>query len=117
MKRINTTAKGRKSEWECMKDLKKDGWEVFSPPRTRFGKQDIFGLWDIIARRGEYIRFIQVKSNDTGSFLKILNKEEKRYTKQTNIGVELWVRKNERKDKIRWKKYCWLGGRLIKSEE
>ena len=118
MKKINTTKKGYMAEKDAVDDLKKDDWETFKPQKvSRFGSQDIFRLYDICCRRGEYIRFIQVKSTNTQGFLKKLKIDAARYTKQTNIGVELWVRKNERKDKIRWKKYCWLGGRLIKSEE
>ena len=64
---MNTRAKGRKHELSCKKQLEKDGWKVIIAPtpqrwqKAQDGGTDFFGLFDIIAIKGPFLRFIQVK--------------------------------------------------------
>jgi len=53
----SNVTKGRFNEQRCIEFLNLMGYETWSPPRTRFQSQDIFGVGDIIAIRleGEHI--------------------------------------------------------------
>jgi len=102
---MNSRTKGAKSERECREELKYGGYKVFSPQKTsRFGSQDIFGKWDVIAIKGNKLRFIQVKTGDTKGFLKVLKSWAESHP-VPNVTWELWVRKDMIKDKRKWVKY------------
>ena len=68
---VNTVNKGRRNEKRCRDELKDAGYMTYSPPRSKFGEQDIFGLFDVLAvyphRQGippwGSPLLIQVKSN------------------------------------------------------
>lgn len=63
---VNTYQKGARAERELVQTLNKDGnWLAYKPPRTKFGKHDIF-CFDIIALPSglsEYPMLIQLKTN------------------------------------------------------
>ena len=63
-KRINCVAKGNRRQNACRKKLESEGWTCYVARRGWKGVQiDIFGLWDIIAWREGFLKFVQVKSN------------------------------------------------------
>jgi len=64
---MSSRAKGRRNELRCVLELQKRGYEVYLiPTQRRFDKVvDIFGLWDMVARRKSDGRllFVQSKTN------------------------------------------------------
>jgi len=103
------TTKGSLHEREAAQEYEALGWTVYRPPKTRYGTQDIFGMFDLIAisppsPNGCEIHFVQVKSNSTGGFLKKLkNWREKHKVKE--VKWLLMVRLDARKFKRKWKVY------------
>mgnify|MGYP001573830975 CR=1 FL=1 len=63
---MNRREKAQKNERRCRDELEKDNWAV---ERMQYSgniyqkRKDFFGLWDIIALRGNEIKFVQVKTN------------------------------------------------------
>ena len=56
--------KGARREREAVNLYKQAGWAVYRPSVVRFGENDVFGLFDLIAvDKGRKPRFVQVKSN------------------------------------------------------
>jgi len=81
------------------------GWIVFKPQKTSmFGTQDIFGMFDFGAIKGNELHFVQIKKNSTRGFLKKLEAWREEHPVP---GVEwrLWVRLDQRKHPEKWKKY------------
>lgn len=62
---MNTREKGRRNEFKCRDALLAQGYDVeCAPMPTKWSKKnDLFSLWDVVAVRGDVVRFIQVKSN------------------------------------------------------
>lgn len=51
---------GRKREAKVAEYYRSVGWQVWQPPRTKFGAQDIFGVGDLLAFRGYDVVLLQV---------------------------------------------------------
>lgn len=62
---VNTRVKGRKAEKELQAMLQSAGWDVLltDMPKSWKKEQDFFSLFDIIAVKDKYVRYIQVKCN------------------------------------------------------
>lgn len=62
---MNSRAKGNRNEVKAVKELEKDAWIVYRVKgSTMFNKNvDMFGLWDLCAKKGMLTRWIQVKTN------------------------------------------------------
>lgn len=58
---MSNWTKGSKVEKLRREHLEKEGWMVRQFPKSRFGKQDLFGF-DLIAIKDGIMRFEQVKS-------------------------------------------------------
>ena len=58
-----STSKGAKREKQLCEILDAAGYETYSPQNIAYGDNDLMGLFDVMARRGHHLRFIQVKSN------------------------------------------------------
>jgi len=102
----SASRKGYRSQAEAAEEYKKRGWEVFVPPKSKYGTQDIFGMFDLVAISpdGCEIHFVQVKSNSTRGFLKKLKEwHEKHVVKK--VEWRLMVRLDARKHKRKWKVY------------
>ena len=102
----SASRKGYRSQAEAAEEYKKRGWTVFVPQKSKYGAQDIFGMFDLaaISPDGSEIHFVQVKSNSTRGFLKKLKKwREKHVVKK--VEWRLMVRLDARKFKRRWKVY------------
>lgn len=58
-------SKGTKRERECCNLYKKAGYAVYRPATVRFGENDMFGLFDVLALspNDPDVHAIQVKSN------------------------------------------------------
>jgi len=94
---MNTTAKGRRIERLCARELEKEGWTIaFKSIRTRFQPIDFAGLFDIVAIRPKtfprHRRYIQVKSGypPLKHILLELVDWAKKYADEHDF-VELWV--------------------------
>jgi len=105
-----SSRKGYRSELDAVHEYEKRGWTVYKPQKvSRFGTQDIFGMFDLVAisppsPNGCEIHFVQVKSNNTRGFLKKLkNWREKHKVKE--VKWLLMVRMDARKHKRKWKVY------------
>jgi len=48
---MSSVSKGRAFELEVKKILEKDGWLVWRTTRTRFGANDLFGIFDLACLR------------------------------------------------------------------
>lgn len=110
---MNTRRKGLAAEEECKKLLEGAGWTVQRAPTSRMWNQcvDFFNLFDIIAVKGSYIKFVQVKCNKKPSLKKYeeFSKEhESVYDMQGNpyISYEVWVRIDGKPSSQRWLTYC-----------
>ncbi len=75
---MNKIAKGRKSEKLFADLLKKRGFTVWKPTNCKFGKKDVFGLFDLLAihRQGD-LYMIQVKTGNKTNFYKARKDIEK----------------------------------------
>lgn len=68
---VNTREKGNRNERKVENELQDKGYETTRMPHTRFGDNDFFNLFDIIAMKpGEKIRGIQVKTNSASGINK-----------------------------------------------
>jgi len=102
---LNRRKKGRRVEIECAKLLEDAGWTVILTDMPHKWKldQDFYNLFDIIGRKGKYIKYVQVKSNKM-----IGKKARQRYIdwgdKYPNPyqSIEVWVRIDGKKEKDRW---------------
>ena len=63
--RMSKRAKGNRSERKAVKELEEDGWLVYRVKgSTKFNKNvDVFGLFDIIARKDGLTKWVQIKTN------------------------------------------------------
>ncbi len=59
----NTLAKGRRIELRAAKHLEKQGYKIQRVVHTKFQKKDLFGLFDLIAKKKYVTGYIQVKTN------------------------------------------------------
>jgi len=102
---MSNVSKGAKHEREAVKQLEEQGWIAFKPQKTsRYGTQDIFNMWDIVAIKKNKLRFVQVKTNSTAGFLKKLNLWKYDHEIK-DVSWELWVRQDLRNNKEKWRKY------------
>jgi Holliday junction resolvase-like predicted endonuclease len=96
--------KGKTHEKEAQDELVADGWQVFKPQKVaRYGTQDIFNLFDMVAVKDDRLRFVQVKTNSTGGFLHQLKAWAEQHP-VPNVTWELWVRLDARKGET-WRKH------------
>lgn len=99
--KMNTRHKGRKNELEAKKLLEQAEWTVLmveNPKQWNKGV-DYFGLFDLIAIKGPYKKFIQIKTNRVPPFKKY-NDWGKKHANEYD-SVEVWVRI----DRQGWKTY------------
>ena len=63
--RVNTRSKGRRMELRCAKMLEDVGYAVqLAPNPSKWSLQnDLFGLWDMEALRGDEVLWVQIKTN------------------------------------------------------
>jgi len=101
------SSKGYRSQHEAAQEYLSRGWQVFVPPKvSKFGVQDIFNMFDLIALSpdGSEIHFVQVKSNSTRGFLKKLRTWQREHQVKT-VRWRLLVRRDARKYKRKWDIY------------
>lgn len=111
---INSRMKGRRAEKEVKAMMELAGYKVYLVPMPkRYNKEnDMYHCWDLLATRGEYWKFIQVKSN---------RKPSRQYIRKLNIfaeehanpfmAFEIWIRHDGRPPHKRWDEII-LGGVL-----
>ena len=104
-KMTNNRQIGRRAEKEVEKMLQDAGWIVWlvDNPKQWKKEQDIFGYFDICAKKGRYTKWIQVKSNKKpyGRVIRKYMDWGEKYCSPFET-VEWWNRlKNKPKDK-RW---------------
>lgn len=84
--------KGARSEFRCKQDLEKDGFIVEKVKKTKWNPIDFFdGNFDILAKKKNEMKYIQVKTNkvDKNAIDKI--REFKKRFGNVNESYELWV--------------------------
>jgi Holliday junction resolvase-like predicted endonuclease len=64
---MSSRSKGKRNEARARKILEDLGYEVEVMNYSRFGHQDFFNLWDLIAVKGGQTRWVQVKTNGLNS--------------------------------------------------
>lgn len=98
---MSNRSKGNRNERKCVLELEKDGWLVYRVKgTTKFNLNcDIFSLFDICARKGKKIKWVQVKSNKKPN-LKPFKEFYDRYCNEYE-SVQVWVMK----DYKGWKVY------------
>ena len=102
---MSARSKGARSELEAQKELEAQGYIVYKPQKTsRFGSQDIWNKFDLAGIRESDIKFVQVKTNTTAGFLKVLKEWNKKY-RFSDVSFELWVRIDYTHKAERWKIY------------
>lgn len=75
---VNTRAKGNRIERKAEDRLEKQGYHCSRIPHTRYGDNDHFNLYDIIASKpGEKIKMIQVKANQKPNMTQLKQESEK----------------------------------------
>jgi hypothetical protein len=87
---MNSRRKGRRNELKTRDYLINNGWKVcLVKGSTRYARSvDFFGLWDVIALKGNNIKFIQVKTNKEFPMLECYWLFKKEHPK---LDLELWV--------------------------
>lgn len=99
--------KGDDKEVEAKNILKDVGFRVHKKVNNRYDRGDIFGLFDLIASKGDDFKLIQVKSGSTQGCLKeIENDVDFLDYISESISVEVWVR---------YKRMGWRNQRLTES--
>lgn len=103
---MNTKKKGQRTLYKIMKQLRDAGWLVSIVERpTRFNRnKDMFNLFDLVAVKGPYIKFIQAKTNQWGSM-----KHIKEFTANHGsefLSCEVW----------QWKDYDGMYSRILNDE-
>jgi hypothetical protein len=88
-------SKGTKREREACEILKRAGYAVYRPATVRYGENDVFGLFDVLAFAPDCIpRFVQVKSNSTAGLKDWIR--HTRLWREHGIKTEYWIpRDNE----------------------
>lgn len=104
---MTTWKKGRALEHQVFQMYKDKGYEVWMPPKTRFGAQDIFGIGDIIASNPKELLLIAVAKGrvQTGTRRKI---EEMIPKLPKYIKVHYYVLKSL-KEGLRMDIFTWMG--------
>lgn len=79
---MNTRAKGRLNENKVRDKYAVNNYLSYQPVSTRYGKKDIFQLWDLLLFDGLFVKLVQVKSRMTHaiSFKKKSEKWLKKYS-------------------------------------
>lgn len=93
---MNTRKKGNRVENKAVKELEAEGWLVYRVKgSTKFNKNmDIFGLFDIIARKDLNIKWIQIKTNRPVPMQPFSDFAQKHCTEYES--VEQWIWKDRR---------------------
>jgi Holliday junction resolvase len=109
---VNTYDKGARAERELVKLLNADGnWLAYKPPRTKFGKHDIF-CFDVIAlplNLSEHPMLIQLKS--TPSHFYSARKELAEWLNATKLNTKnLIVAVFLREGVGKYRAYCLSNG-------
>lgn len=61
---MNARRKGRRNELRAAAILREEGWQVELTRPNKYGPEDFFGLWDLVAVRNcDEILWVQVKTN------------------------------------------------------
>lgn len=91
---MSSRAKGSRSEVKAVKELERDGWIAYRVPPSRMWQksQDMFGLWDICAKRGIETKWVQVKVNQKRDIK--LHKEFVEKHCSPYESAEIWVYKD-----------------------
>ncbi len=85
-------AKGDKRERDAKEILEESGFSVEKRWNRRFGSNDYFELFDLMASREDEFRFIQVKSNSTSGALKEIRKDSDFLPFDLDFfNLEVWV--------------------------
>lgn len=87
---VNQKAKGKRIERKAEERLSRHDFKVEKPVEKKYGRTDFFGLFDIIAIRGDCIKFIQVKSNQARQ-LEEYKKKTKEFLDTEKFDVEYWI--------------------------
>ncbi len=89
-------AKESETRKKAVKELTRKGWVVWYPAKVRFKQNDIFGIIDLQALKGNKLRHIQLTtlSNIARQRKKILTFFKKKGVKLT---VEIWAYDKRRK--------------------
>lgn len=102
---MSAKSKGDQSEREAVEEYLTRGWQVYRPVRcSRYADKDVFNMFDFIALRGDELDFVQVKSNRTRGFLKVLEQ----WRAEHPIRIVRWllmVRQDLRKKNEKWRIY------------
>ena len=102
-------SKGRRAELEAKKLLEAAGWtvEIVHGAQKYNANVDMFGLWDLLALKGGWRKFIQVKCNRKPPF-----KEYEGFARQFGnpfCSFEVWVRKDNKPKEKRWSTWIMRG--------
>jgi len=98
---VNTRRKGNRIERKCEKQLQNHGLHTARMPHTRYGDNDHFQLYDIIAMKPEAaFKMVQVKSNSPPN-LQNFKKKALEKTPLKHAQIEIWVHHDRTGWKIR----------------
>lgn len=93
---VNTTKKGNRNQLAARKILENAGYLVESKPRTKYHSPDFYGLFDLLAIKGKYIRLIQVKSQLSHFYTGRKNIKEWLALHKPSVICEVWVKENKK---------------------
>ena len=95
---MNTRVKGRRNEKRASIALEALGFQTqLTTSPTKWALQnDIFGLWDVIAINENYIRCVQVKTNQNAP--KAWREKALAWKCPTNCSREVWIYKDRVKE-------------------
>ena len=91
---VNSRRRGLVIERLAARQLQRQGFRVWRPPKVRFQSQDILTLFDVIAVSRRSLRLIQVQKERLRPY-KVNG--IKKLPRPKNVSCEVWVWKNKEK--------------------
>jgi Holliday junction resolvase len=81
---------GKEHERQCKKQWKQNGWLVDFKFGSRWNSEDLFGMFDFVAVKGNRVVFVQVKTADTDFYKARKEVQEFLNTNKLEIEAQVW---------------------------
>lgn len=90
---MNKRAKGNKAELRAVKELEAEGFLVYRVPPSRLYQtgQDIFSIFDMVAKKASKTIWLQIKSNRKPNMQPFKEFKEKWCNALDSVQVWVWV--------------------------
>lgn len=100
---INKVRKGQKNELLARKELEALGYLTEKKPRSRFSSPDFWGLFDLFCLKGQEVRLIQIKSNESHFYTARKEISEWKKSNKVLVSCEVWLFLKRTRGKNEWR--------------